>query len=1123
MAIPQHEGPERLGSGVSYPGVALVVALLAGAVLLPQLPLIGTRPAPDEAEVRYRHLVAEQALARLWEDPLSAVARHKQSEKERASKDLNTDGASADHHQRPEIGKPSRKEIVVTVMVPGGPYPEDVEARVRFRSAVLAGLRVSRFTPQDAEHILFYHPKREKLPEKVKLPETVPYEWFHESADADQSVLLLWLDENALTRPLQGIVELYRDLMPTSAPTPKLRIIGPASSTTLSAMLNEVTEVRDPTQEKRLRETLRNVEFYSAVATVPDKQLLASLHQPPDRPRAQSVSTIFSRFDSQFFRTSPTDDLLIQHLIQELKLRRVDPVCGDRRADCYRDLPTQYCGRLHHIALISEWDTFYGRALPQTFADYVSDGVTAAAPDDLPGCGVPNWIHRFSYLRGLDGQLPGLRSASDTPASNNGPRKTEDAPRGNTKMMERPIGRSQFDYLRRLAGQVQQLDQALKRDNEGEIKAIGILGSDVYDKFLVLQALRAQFPNAIFFTTDADALFLHPDEWQYTRNLLVASAFGLQLAPTLQQDIPPFRGSYQTAMFFATLVALRNSIDPTDSIDPADSRNKILLRSRPQMFKIGPSGSLDRGVAPSPQNEEGEKWLLPRMYEIGRSQLVDLTDALDRRQTNGEGGQWWYPRLYQLGRQRWVAPHGDLSREDGKGTKCDPDKPAYACLKGLNTIHPARAPSVPDGSMIKFFLLGTLLVFALAYASSWYVRRTTTSAVHHVGIFLKEGGTHRWIGLTLLVVVLMLFMEGIARIIVEGDRGEPFAIFEGVSVWPTESLRLVAAILSVVFTLMVWFERDFDTTTERFFPTAPPTTSPLDARRKTLFKRWKSFSNKCRIDIWKEPISNDEVDAQRLWEDLTFRRRPRCRLYRIVLMLLAYFLVAFYLGWIFGRLSTPCRGETCFLLDTTILIVSVVCVSFLLFSVVDSIRLHTQWSTLLSSKESKWPRETLIKFNQRFNFDNPTYLNDWLDVDLIAERSEAIGRQIYYPVIVLFLMIAARYPLFDDWKAPIGLVIVMGLSVLYLVSVAYLLRRAAERCRQDNLDRLWKKLVSVTGQGAKAAPLKEQLEMLTREIMAIQRGAFRPLGQQPVLRAVLLLLGGSGGLVILQYLPLLNL
>ena len=77
MATPQREGLERNGAGVPYLWIATVIALIAGAVLLPQLPLKGVRPAPFEAEVRYQHLLAEQALARLWEDPFAAVGRYK--------------------------------------------------------------------------------------------------------------------------------------------------------------------------------------------------------------------------------------------------------------------------------------------------------------------------------------------------------------------------------------------------------------------------------------------------------------------------------------------------------------------------------------------------------------------------------------------------------------------------------------------------------------------------------------------------------------------------------------------------------------------------------------------------------------------------------------------------------------------------------------------------------------------------------------------------------------------------------------------------------------------------------------------------------------------------------------
>src|SRR5262249_10197722 len=96
----------------------------------------------------------------------------------------------------------------------------------------------------------------------------------------------------------------------------------------------------------------------------------------------------------------------------------------------------------------------------------------------------------------------------------------------------------------------------------GGMLAVGVLGSDVYDKLPVLQALRPLLPTAWFFTTDLDALLLHPTAQKLTRNLLVAASFGLQLRPEVQGEIPPFRSSYQTAAFLATRVAIHSNEAP---------------------------------------------------------------------------------------------------------------------------------------------------------------------------------------------------------------------------------------------------------------------------------------------------------------------------------------------------------------------------------------------------------------------------------------------------------------------------------------------------------------------------------------------------------------------------------
>ena len=63
----------------------------------------------------------------------------------------------------------------------------------------------------------------------------------------------------------------------------------------------------------------------------------------------------------------------------------------------------------------------------------------------------------------------------------------------------RAEGQSQFDYLQRLGDRVRQLDAQLRLQGDRGIEAVGVLGSDLYDKLLVLQALRPLLPEARFF------------------------------------------------------------------------------------------------------------------------------------------------------------------------------------------------------------------------------------------------------------------------------------------------------------------------------------------------------------------------------------------------------------------------------------------------------------------------------------------------------------------------------------------------------------------------------------------------------------------------------------------------
>ena len=232
-------------------------------------------------------------------------------------------------------------------------------------------------------------------------------------------------------------------------------------------------------------------------------------------------------------------------------------------------------------------------------------------------------VLRYSYLRGLDGQVaPG----GDKPeAEQKGSTSQSEAAR--IAASERAEGAKQFDSVRRLSRRLVEDDQrmrdaesaALGRYAEPRIRAIGVLGTDVYDKIAILRAIRHDFPGAVLFTTDVDARMLDVDQYPYTRNVVVASSFGLELAPCLQKNIAPFRGVYQTSAFLAARIALYNAFDGKDTA------NGVLCNEYGDGKYIPLGIDESRGDRQSITQITINKWLsTPRLFEVGRTELLDL-------------------------------------------------------------------------------------------------------------------------------------------------------------------------------------------------------------------------------------------------------------------------------------------------------------------------------------------------------------------------------------------------------------------------------------------------------------------------------------------------------------------
>ena len=317
-------------------------------------------------------------------------------------------------------------------------------------------------------------------------------------------------------------------------------------------------------------EASQNSVLAAGKSSISFKELKARDKQGRESDQLKAIrDSILNRFGVLFSRNIHLDNEVVKSLLEELDRRGVNLAKGNNPEP---------------MVLIGEWDTLYSRSLMVSFAveySHIMSGKNSANSDSWP-----EDVYFFSYMRGIDGKRPGSNSTAEDGSS--GSKSKDDNEFLETSTLSgkssarAPVGESQYDYLRRLAARIQELDADKRRKGEKGVRAIGILGSDVYDKLLILRALRKDLPNTLFFTTDLDARLSYPPELPWSRNLIVGSSYGLQLDESIQAHVPPFRNSYQTSLFTATLLAT-GQINKRFQIEDFS----------PRIFEIGNKGPYD--------------------------------------------------------------------------------------------------------------------------------------------------------------------------------------------------------------------------------------------------------------------------------------------------------------------------------------------------------------------------------------------------------------------------------------------------------------------------------------------------------------------------------------------------
>ena len=1143
------------GGGFPWTSVAVLAAFVGSTQLVPHA---FEQLRPPEKERAQTTLNAELEVdARLWEDPFAALRRFEAERAERCEKarkqqsvltfDCAADGANA---RKPELlltrldadkNKKDDDSLILLAMVPGNPFVGAEEGRRRTRYAILAGLQAQGYVPDNADRIgllEFDIPKLADPPAAVTPAASssstnapkfiVPFEMLalrhlaHEDdvpIDPSQrdkryaQVALLWIDEtalparklSALARLLDGLLGPRAMALAKMAAPPRVALIGPSSTDALRIALGDL---RDAGQLTALSESaaegyriLSNTEIINAGSTAPNDMLAELNKQDLNEYLNDQFTRILRRQEKvkvNFERTVSTDEVLIEQLVRELGHRL--PANARRR-----------------VVIVAERDSLYAQSLVRELTFRLKK--------------FPNLRFEAVYFfRGIDGVT--TRDSADDGG------KTGDKNAAPEKRLEWPESRDQLDYLRRLAAAL----KASESGREQTIGAIGIFGNDVHDKLLVLQALHDTFSDKVFFTTDMDARFLHPRTQAFTRNLIVSSSLPLAFYPAkgglvdLQAGTPPLRDVYQMASYLAARRA-GCADDPCRRVERAAADMAI---KNPSLYEVGRNGPVPlTGYALTQRPNQ------PNMTRgLAAAGMVALL----------LGGLLVWPSTPSIRQARAAFLQRPLP---------DDALPMNLPSVILMALHAALVAYV-FCSLIEFvspkqlsFVQTLLLATLAAFGALLSVLPTLLAGQKNQPINPDDESATRvpridrlHVGVLLLVVagwVWVAWPRAAHEICLDC---EPVTWLEGVSAWPSHLIHLLALVTILCCLDVAWSDTLRRMKRDSAWLRLPPPVSPRISRAglATLLDGWfKQIS----ILTWRRD-KNSSNDFGELWTAYSSRGESRPRAARtlvwygitVVLMVLVFFALSE------GQIpEVPVRGDDHRQLVRATLYAILLLLPLLVVAVADATVLAFCFIRHLNSGRTVYPKLTVEKFAQSLgevqsklwlsrikakpadrvggfvkaddsNSDVHTLLDDWIDVQVVARRTESIARLVIGPFVVLALLVVARSRLFDNWSLTPAIAIATCFYLTWLILLASLLKIAAETTRKRALRSMNADLRWLAGGSTESLVLVEPFKRLIAAVESNATGAFAPFFEQPLLRAILVPLGGAGGAQLFDYLLL---
>jgi hypothetical protein len=674
-----------------------------------------------------------------------------------------------------------------------------------------------------------------------------------------------------------------------------------------------------------------------------------------------------------------TDDVLVDALVKELRLRI--PALN-RAAGSNYDPP--------RIVVITESDTSYSQAIYKELREKFQD--KRNGPVDL---------EFFSYLRGLDGRSE--NTATTTEPSKQDSYDAADLILQGWGIVEKSSGTSQFDYLRRLA---LHLRATTKKWNGREVAAVGVLGSDIYDKIMVLQAVRRALPSAIFFTTDLDAVYLEQDYQSVTRNLVVVSADSLDInSPNVTKKLPPMRDSYQTVLAKKVRDLLPHPT-PTPGLP---------------VFEIALGGILDASTG-------GGTFVLRFLLHQSSSGLISTP-----------------------------APAQVFEIALGRNIAMDATSGTESCILRFLSYPWANGPIFALALLNAFLVLGA--VFTREVISDRKGDVTIAPMSHRARgfVLLELGGAV--IG---ILVLAILCLSGKAE---TQWLGEPLAL--GVSIWPSVMIRLLAFLVAILLLELASRSLEVASDGQRKklkIALAPDTqslrTQGLAKKGAHLYRSVRRWWYRLVANVFFENSRVVNRDRGRVREPRPFRKQMfdvylrqflgsteppvwwrNSRLWRLIKYSAIYFAISACLFAIWPP-SVPGRGAGALLIEKIVLALGV---TLYIVHLIFCLDLHLNAFRFIRAFRSSYASPSWLIPAAKPEINEKSLL------EATSALTAIIGKTLLYPLTVLILIILSRLRNFDNWVMTPSLTLTFLAGAVLLVAASLVLWLEGSRMKKDIL------------------------------------------------------------------------